>query len=210
MKCHIRQMRKDEWRNVLRFIRIHDTQDARYAKRYYREYFRRWGRGWDKVIIAEIGKKIIGVSGYFYDNKEAQGVYWLGFTYIHPSFQGRGIGHQVLSYIQKELKRRNARKLFLATSSNAIYGGAVSFYTGHGFRWEGTLKDLYGQGEDQIIMGKDLTKKHRLKLRKRTRSRKRRKSVRRRRIKRTRTRRKLKRRRVKRTHRRKASRRSRR
>jgi len=201
-------MRKDEWKNVLRFIRLHDTQDARYAKRYYREYFRRWGRGWDKVIIAEIGKKIIGVSGYFYDNKEAQGVYWLGFTYIHPSLQGRGIGHQVLSYIQKELKRRNARKLFLATSSNAIYGGAVSFYTGHGFRWEGTLKDLYGQGEDQIIMGKDLTKKYRRTLRNRARPRKRRKSVRRRRkIKKKRS--KSKHRRVKRTHR-KASRRRRR
>ena len=49
-------MHKDEWKNVLRFIRLHDTQDARYAKRYYREYFRRWGKGWDKVIIAEIGK----------------------------------------------------------------------------------------------------------------------------------------------------------
>ena len=204
MKCTIRAMHKDEWKNVLRFIRLHDTQDARYAKRYYREYFRRWGKGWDKVIIAEISKKIIGVSGYFYDNKEAQGVYWLGFTYIHPSFQGRGIGHQALGYVQRELKRRNARKLFLATSSNAIYGGAVSFYTGHGFRWEGTLKDLYGQGEDQIIMGKDLTKKPRFTLRKRIRSRKRQISFRRRRVKKIRG--KIKRKRVKRTRSRRAHR----
>ena len=161
MKSHIREMRKDELKRVLRLIRMHDTRDARYAARYYRDYLRRWGRGWDKVIVAETGRKIVGVSGYFYDNDEASGVYWLGFTYVHPQYHGYGVGTQFIKYIQKDLKRRNARKLFLATSSDSIYGGAVSFYTNHGFRWEGTLKDLYGPGEDQIVMGKDMMKKRR-------------------------------------------------
>ena len=161
MKCNIRKMRKEEWKRVLRLIEMHDARDARYARRYYREYFRRWGRGWDKVVVAEAGRRIVGVSGYVYDNREAQGVYWLGFTYIHPKYRGRNLGHQLLSYIQQDLKRRKARKLFLATSSNAIYGGAVSFYTNHGFRWEGTLKDFYGPGEDQIMMGKDLLRRRR-------------------------------------------------
>jgi ribosomal protein S18 acetylase RimI-like enzyme len=158
MKSRIREMRKNELKRVLRFIRLHDNQDARYASRYYREYFKRWGKGWDKVIIAEAGGKLAGVSGYFYDNEEARGIYWLGYTYIHPKYRGRGVGSQLLDYVFKDLKRRQARKLFLSTSSHAIYGGAVSFYTEHGFRWEGTLKDLYGPGEDQIVMGKDLTR----------------------------------------------------
>lgn len=146
---------------MLRLIRIHDTRDARYAVRYYRSYFRRWRRGWDKVIVAESAEKIVAVSGYFYDNRETLGIYWLGYTYVDPQYHGYGVGSQLLNYIVRDLKRRNARKLFLATSSNSIYGGAVSFYTNHGFRWEGTLKDLYAPGEDQIIMGKDLAKKKR-------------------------------------------------
>lgn len=161
MKCLIREMKKDELKRVLRLIRMHDSQDARYARRYYRDYFSRWGKGWDKVILAEYRGKLAGVSGYFYDNEEAQGIYWLGYTFIHPKFQGHGVGSQMLAYIIKDLKRREARKLFLSTSSDAIYRGAVSFYTDQGFRWEGTLKDLYGPGEDQILMGKDLTKKRR-------------------------------------------------
>ena len=179
MKCMIREIRKEEIRSVFRFIQMHDTQDARYAKRYYKDYFRRWGRGWDKVIVAERAGQLIGVSGYFYDNKEAQGIYWLGFTYIHPRYHGYGIGTQFLRYLQADLKRRKARKLFLATSSNAIYGGAVSFYTNHGFRWEGTLKDFYGLGEDQIIMGKDLIKRKRKKAKRKKRRRRRRFSRRR-------------------------------
>lgn len=163
MRGKIREMRRNELRRVLRLIHMHDSRDARYARRYYRDYFRRWGRGWDKVVVAEVGKNLVGVSGYFYDNRETSGVYWLGFTYLHPQFHGYGLGSQLLKYIEKDLKRRNARKLFLATSSDSIYGGAVSFYTNHGFRWEGTLKDLYGVGEDQIIMGKDVTKKKRKK-----------------------------------------------
>ena len=182
MKCRIREMMKDELKRVLRLIRVHDTRDARYAARYYRDYFRRWGRGWDKVVVAEAGRKIVGVSGYFYDNREAEGVYWLGYTYIHPQYHGYGIGSQLLKYIERDLKRRNARKLFLATSSDSIYGGAVSFYTNHGFRWEGTLKDLYGPAEDQIVMGKDLTKKKRRRPagRRRSRPKKRKRSRRRR------------------------------
>lgn len=180
MKCEIREMRKDEWKRVLRLIQMHDTHDARYAKRYYRDYFRRYGQGWDKILVAEVAKRIAGVSGYFYDNKEAQGIYWLGFTYVHPAFQGRRVGQQLLSYIVDDLKRRNARKLFAATSSHAIYDGAVSFYTSHGFHLEGALKDLYGPGEDQIIMGKDLRKQRRRRIKTRRRKKKVRRKARRR------------------------------
>lgn len=169
MKCLVREMRKGELKRVLRVIRMHHEQDARYARRYYRDYFKRWGKGWDKIIVAEYHGKILGVSGYFYDNEEAKGIYWLGYTFIHPRYQSHGIGTQLLEYIFKDLKHRDARKLFLSTSSDAIYGGAVSFYTDHGFRWEGTLKDLYSPGEDQILMGKDLTKKRRVASRRRRR-----------------------------------------
>ncbi len=215
MKCHIREMHKEELKRVLRLIRMHDTRDARYASRYYRDYFRRWGRGWDKVIVAEAGRKVIGVSGYFYDNLEATGVYWLGYTYIHPQYHGYGIGAQLLKYIERDLKRRDARKLFLATSSDAIYGGAVSFYTNHGFRWEGTLKDLYGSGEDQIMMGKDLTKKKRrrrekIRRRARRRQRPRRRRIRRRKRRVRRGKRRRPRHRFRRLRRRRKSRRSRR
>ena len=188
-------MKQDELKRVLQLIRMHDTRDARYASRYYRDYFRRWGRGWDKVVIAEVGRKLVGVSGYFYDNHEASGVYWLGYTYIHPQYHGYGIGSQLLQYIQRDLKRRNARKLFLATSSDSIYGGAVSFYTNHGFRWEGTLKDMYGPAEDQIIMGKDLAKKKRRPKKKKRRARSKRRGKKRRRSRRIRRRRRRRRRR---------------
>jgi GNAT superfamily N-acetyltransferase len=187
MKCEIRKMKKEELKKVLKLIRMHHNQDALNARRYYRRYFKRWGQGWDKVIVAVSRKRqLVGVSGYFYDKSGAPDVYWLGYTFIHPRFHGQGIGSQLLNYTIKDLRRRNARKLFVPTSSDRIYGGAVSFYTDHGFRWEGTLKDFYGSGEDQILMGRDLTPKPRRRVkihrsRRRKQSRRRRRSGRRRR-----------------------------
>lgn len=153
----IRPIAADEEKAALAVIKLHDDLDARYAKRYYDEYFYSKARSRDKVFVAVTAKKqVVGVSGYLFDVKEPRGVFWLAWTYVHPAFRRFGIGARLLATIERELRRKAGRKLYLNTSDHSLYKGAVRFYLDHGFKWEGYLRDYYRKGEDVIILGKNL------------------------------------------------------
>ncbi len=142
---------------ALAVIRSHDESDARYAKRYYDEYFYTKARSRDQVYVAISRRNaVIGVSGYFSDTKEPRGIFWLAWTYVLPAYRRYGVGAALLSVIERVLRRRAGRKLYLNTSGHSLYQGAIRFYIDKGFRWEGYLKDYYRKGEDLVILGKNL------------------------------------------------------
>jgi len=160
LKFKIRPIKGSEEPAVLRIIRSHDETDAHYAKRYYDEYFYSRARSKDRVLVAVTTKdKVIGVSGYFTDTKEPNGVYWLAWTYVLPSYRCYGIGNAFIRTVERELRSRGGRKLYLNTSSHSIYRGAIRFYLDRGFKWEGYLRDYYRKGEDQMILGKNIAKR---------------------------------------------------
>ena len=108
--------------------------------------------------MARSGKKIIGVTGYWYDDYAESGIYWLGWTYVDPKYQRQGIGQKLLDRVIRELKKKKARKLYVDTSSRRLYRQALRFYLANGFKREGKFKDYYQKGEDQIVMGKEIGK----------------------------------------------------
>ena len=145
---------------VLKIIKSHDETDARYAKKYYDEYFYTRKREKDRILVAVTARnKVIGVSGYFGETREPVGIYWLGWTYIDPYYRRFGVATRFLKTIERELRKKRARKLYLNTSAHSIYKGALRFYLDHGFKWEGYLRDYYRKGEDQVVLGKSLTRR---------------------------------------------------
>ncbi len=160
LKFVIRPIMGSEESEVLRIIRSHNETDAHYAKRYYDEYFYSRARSKDRVFVAVTSRnKVIGVSGYFHDTKEPKGIFWLAWTYVIPSYRHYGIGNAFIRVIERELRRRGARKLYLNTSGHNIYKGAIRFYLDRGFKWEGYLRDYYRKGEDQMILGKTVARR---------------------------------------------------
>ncbi|MBI4549681.1 MAG: GNAT family N-acetyltransferase [Candidatus Omnitrophica bacterium] len=160
VKYKIRPIMGSEEGEVLRIIRSHDETDAHYAKRYYDEYFYTRARSKDRVFVAVTPRnKVVGVSGYFHDTKEPKGIYWLAWTYVIPSYRHYGVGGAFIRLIERELRGRGARKIYLNTSSHNIYKGAIRFYLDRGFKWEGYLRDYYRKGEDQIILGKTISRR---------------------------------------------------
>ena len=153
----IRSIYASEEKDALKVIAASDEMDAAYAKRYYDEYFLSKVRSRDQIYVAVTTRKtVIGVTGYFFDIKEPRGVFWLAWTYVHPAFRRFGVGAKLLSAVERELRAKNARKLYLNTSSHALYRAAIRFYLDHGYKWEGYLRDYYRRGEDVIILGKNL------------------------------------------------------
>jgi ribosomal protein S18 acetylase RimI-like enzyme len=157
----IRPMCEADLDEVLRFIRLHDTDDWEAARRGFEQTD--LGHPWERMLhLVAVDEdddgdvRPVGVSGYYIDDFEARGVYWLSWTYVNPFFQGEGVGTQLMNAVVETLEVLGARRLFVSTSSLDKYGAAVEFYERHGFEREGRLEDYYAPGEDQLILGRPL------------------------------------------------------
>ncbi len=153
---NIRPMRSSDVSEVLRVIGLHDTDDAKAARiSFERTGFREpFEVAAHFVLEHPTERRPLGVIGYYVDDLEARGTYWLGWTYVNPFERGKGHGGHLMRFALDILSQVGARKLFLSTSSLPKYGAAVGFYQKHGFAEEGRLLDFYDDGDHKIIMGR--------------------------------------------------------
>jgi len=133
-----------------------DHWDTDSAAKYYRAFFNNHIWSQHEVFVGEIGDKVVGVTGYCPDSEETEGIFWLNWFYVHKDFNKHGYGGQLLDYVIKKLKNKEARKLFVNTTSYRFYKSARDFYKDKGFKEEGILKDFYEKGEHQVFYGMSL------------------------------------------------------
>ncbi len=82
---------------------------------------------------------------------------WLKGPYLEllallPSFQGRGIGSEIIGWFEQEGIRLGARNLWVCASS--FNARAVRFYRRHGFHEAATFSGLVADGYDEILLRK--------------------------------------------------------
>ena len=154
----LRRMEAGDLDEVLRIIRLHDSDDARAARVAFSQtrFDDPEAVGMHVVVLDPVERRIVGVSGYYVDDLEARGIYWLGWTYVNPFSRGKGYGKLLMEFVIKTLEHLNARKLYLSTSSLPKYDEAVGFYKRFGFVEEGRLVDFFRAGEHKLIMGRPL------------------------------------------------------
>ncbi len=81
-------------------------------------------------------------------------VYWLA---VHPGAQGRGVGRQLVAFLERQLEPRGARMLVAETSSRADYARTREFYQRAGFVEAARVRDFYAPADDRIIFTTRLT-----------------------------------------------------
>ena len=154
----IRKMRPSDLDEVLRIIRLHDSDDFKAARDAFDAS--RFDLPEEKtahfVLLDPDDDHVVGVSGYYAEDAESEGVFWLGWTYVNPFCRGKGWGGALMRFVTHVVRRHGGRKLYLTTSTLPKYDEAVRFYVRHGFVEEGRLLDFYRVGEHQLIMGLDL------------------------------------------------------
>jgi len=148
-------MRPSDVDEVVRIIRLHDSDDAAHAQRYFEQGPAFSGDPGHGHVVCESAQedRVIGVSGWDADEGEGRGVFWLGWTYVGPWHEGLGAGRRLLDAVVDEVRALGGRRLFLDTSSLPKYERAVRFYERNGFEHEGRLRDYYGPGDDKLLMG---------------------------------------------------------
>ena len=152
----IRIAKKDDLEGIMAIFKSWPkSYDYESAQSYYKNFFD-GKHDADVVFVLEKEDEIVGTAGYCLEQSEGvKGIYWLNWLYISQEHQGKGYASNLLSFVIKELKAKNARKLFVNTSSHKFYKNAVRLYVKFGFEEEGCLEKFYSESEHQIIFGLD-------------------------------------------------------
>jgi len=140
---------------VCAIIGQHNRWDEDKARDYFPREFREaeLGVGRSTHVVAEIDGRVVGCSGWIESQICANGIYWLGWTYVDTSMRGKGIGYALLRHVEDVVRGLGCRKLYLDTGARG-YETAIAFYERNGFIHETTLPDYYDPGEACYIMAK--------------------------------------------------------
>src|SRR5213079_665098 len=86
-----------------------------------------------------------------------QGTYDLYWIVVDPTWQGKGVGTQLLDAVERALLAAGGRLIVVETSSRADYAPTRTFYERRGYAQAARLPGYYAPGDDLVIYLKDLT-----------------------------------------------------
>jgi acetoin utilization deacetylase AcuC-like enzyme/GNAT superfamily N-acetyltransferase len=109
-------------------------------------------------IIAEHYGRVIGYTCYgpIPCTQSSYDIYWIA---VHPDYQGRGVGRQLLKETERRIKNAGGVRIYVDTSQRIQYASTRAFYERCGYQSESLLPDFYAQGDGKVIYCKQLMRK---------------------------------------------------
>ncbi len=80
-------------------------------------------------------------------------LYWIA---VHPNFQERGLGRQLMNESEKRIRRMGGTRIYVDTSSRDQYASTRAFYESCGYTVEAIQEDFYAAGDGRLIFCKNL------------------------------------------------------
>lgn len=143
-------VRRFRWAELERLMEIEHSsfgEDA-YDRNLFAEFFHKWG---DLFLVAERRGKVCGYMVTCIRGERAE----LVSVAVDPAERGRGAASALLGSTLRRLRRRGAARLVLMVrQTNAP---ARAFYEKFDFRRVRTVRKYYEDGEDGLLMTKDLS-----------------------------------------------------
>ena len=107
-------------------------------------------------VTCEEEGDIIGFA-YYAPASMTEGSWYLYWIAVHKGTQARGVGSQLMSYLENDIRRRQSGAiLFIETSSMPHYDLTRKFYLKHGYDQEAVLRDFYAPGDGMVVFRKVL------------------------------------------------------
>ncbi len=101
--------------------------------------------------VAVKGESVVGWI-CFGKTDFCQGVYDMYWICVDREFQGKGIGRELVQFMEEYLKNRgDLRIIAIETSSQEKYLPTRRFYEGCGFALEASLDGFYAPGDNKLI-----------------------------------------------------------
>jgi GNAT superfamily N-acetyltransferase len=107
-------------------------------------------------IFAEREGRVLGYSCYgpVPLTLQSYDLYWIA---VRKDVQGTGIGRMLLERSEAAVIELGGRRVYIETSSKAMYRDTRRFYELNGYRAEATLKEFYSPGDHKVIYVKALS-----------------------------------------------------
>jgi len=106
-------------------------------------------------LCADAGGQLAGYACYgpIPMTDRCYDLYWIA---VDPALHGRGVGKTLMAAMEKDLRARGARKVFLDTAGREAYLPTRKFYEAIGYRVAARLEGFYKAGDDKVVYVKDL------------------------------------------------------
>ena len=101
------------------------------------------------------GKKPISI-GFCAPEKLTEGTYNLYAIGVRSDIQGKGIGSEMMNYIESHLKKNGHRILIVETSGTDDFRLTRKFYENLNYTKEAVIRDFWKEGDDKVIYRKRL------------------------------------------------------
>jgi ribosomal protein S18 acetylase RimI-like enzyme len=75
---------------------------------------------------------------------------------VHRTWQGCGVGRQLLAEVERRVAERGGRQIYIETSGRDQYLPTRRFYENHGYQVAAVLPDFYTVGDPKVIFVKRL------------------------------------------------------
>ncbi|WP_428664574.1 GNAT family N-acetyltransferase [Runella sp.] len=96
----------------------------------------------DDYVVAMVDRQIVGGGGYWIQSSTHQG--GLSWAFLHPDFQGTGVGKALAIYRIDQIKASGEAKSILVETSQHSFG----FYEKLGFKLLSQQRDYWAPGID--------------------------------------------------------------
>jgi len=100
----------------------------------------------DMYFVLEMNGKIVGSGGINLSDDRKNGI--ISWDLLHPDFQRKGLGNQLLQYRLNKLKEMQTIDRIIVRTSQLVY----PFYEKNGFQLKEIVKDYWAEGFDLYFM----------------------------------------------------------
>ncbi len=103
----------------------------------------------------EDGGRIVAFATYGNNpcSKHSWDLYWIA---VRNDARGKGYGSAMLEAVEKDVRERGGKILWIDTSGRELYKPTEAFYLSKGYELAASLKDFYAPGDPKQIYRKEL------------------------------------------------------
>jgi GNAT superfamily N-acetyltransferase len=106
-----------------------------------------------KAVTLEKDGTILGFA-YYAPTPMTDRTWHLYWIFVDKLKHAKGIGSELLTYVEDDVKRSGGRLFLIETSSLPGYEPTRRFYVKHGYEQASVIRDFYTDGDDQVIFRK--------------------------------------------------------